>query len=774
MGRKRNRSNIPSAKSQQKMQKNSLSEKVEEVIGSVPDKQLLDDASKTELDSIEALCDELNELKIQLKEGSKHLSEEQILLLEEQESLKLLKEGLETDMASHAVQAEKVLCMQTALLEKEKALLETETSLSLREAEANAGFVEQHSDALNKLTSRLSQLQVQQQEALLQNQREIERCHESVQAERLRMLDELAREREKLSEEKATLESKLGEISARKAELEAKESNKAAWEQSKLKQFEQQYIDKVTSLELSLASMTTYRQRDGKQLAELQKRLSDYAELERILQQKNMNSAEELMIRIDELESEVRGFRQELAGRPQEDLEGEVEYLKESNQQLEDQLRDLTQELQEKNMEVHQRAMGVMERQQIAMKNRVLQQHNDALSLATEQLKNEIGGLKDMQQGQDVFPALTRMDRELGEAATTQPVPSLDEFVSDLQVRIAQTEADNPLYFSKDTLRLFLGGLAMSQLHIFQGISGTGKTSLAKAFAAAMGGHCTVVPVQAGWRDRDDLVGHYNAFEKRYYEKECLQAMYKAHCPAYKDRFNIVLLDEMNLSRPEQYFAEFLSALELTGKDRQVVLMENAPHKFPQHLREGRKIGVPDNLWFIGTANHDETTFEFADKTHDRSFVLELNRCDEPVDIRTLSRPATYSSSSLRKAFEGAIKQHRPEVDKLFKQLKQHEITQVLEKRFGIGWGNRLERQARQFIPVVMAAGGSSSQALDHLLSVRLFRDGKVTGRYDTKQEHLSKLQSCLNSVWESISNDEMAYHCDDRLTQEIERKETA
>ena len=51
----------------------------------------------------------------------------------------------------------------------------------------------------------------------------------------------------------------------------------------------------------------------------------------------------------------------------------------------------------------------------------------------------------------------------------------------------------------------------MSQLHVFQGISGTGKTSLAKAFAKAMGGFCTDIAVQAGWRDRDDLLGHYNA-----------------------------------------------------------------------------------------------------------------------------------------------------------------------------------------------------------------------------------------------------------------------
>ncbi|MBF6723676.1 hypothetical protein HN240_19020, partial [Acinetobacter baumannii] len=136
---------------------------------------------------------------------------------------------------------------------------------------------------------------------------------------------------------------------------------------------------------------------------------------------------------------------------------------------------------------------------------------------------------------------------------------------------------------------------------------------------------CTTVPVQAGWRDRADLLGHYNAFEKRYYERNTLQAIYRAQSEADKERLHIVLLDEMNLSRPEQYFAEFLSALELGEADRWITLMEARPaHGAPRNFRDGRDVRLPPNLWFIGTANHDETTDSFADKTHDRAFVLDL------------------------------------------------------------------------------------------------------------------------------------------------------
>ena len=136
----------------------------------------------------------------------------------------------------------------------------------------------------------------------------------------------------------------------------------------------------------------------------------------------------------------------------------------------------------------------------------------------------------------------------------------------------------------------------MNQLHIFQGMSGTRKTSLAKAFAKAVGGFCADISVQAGWRDRDDLLGHYNAFEKRFYEKDCLQGLYRAQTDPYSDRCNVILLDEMNLSRPEQYFAEFLSAIEKNDPlDRLISLSESRLPHAPRMLVEGRRIHVPRN-----------------------------------------------------------------------------------------------------------------------------------------------------------------------------------
>ncbi|WP_157836199.1 AAA family ATPase [Rheinheimera texasensis] len=774
MVKRHKQAGIPAPYMTPKSSKTAMGEKIEAVTGIKPDNSVLSALEKDQTENLHQLVDQLTESK-------KHYEAELQAITEARAQADILKASLDAEklklealISEHNQSSKETQEIRAALLKKEKDLLRKAEELLAREAEAEAGFITQHSQSLAILTAELSKVRADHMQSLAKSQSEFLQAA-NMEEEQLRSLsaDFLAAS-QTIQQTKFELEKAKAELISHEAELSAKESLLETTVQTRKAQLEQQFSQQIAELESEIGRLKSYRKRDEVNVLDLKTRLMDFSELERALKQKGMESAEELLLHVEKIESAMREYRQKLSGRPVEDLEDEVEHLRDLNRSFEEQLRDAKQELNEANAERHKRAIGIMERENLMMKNRVLQQHNDAISIATAQLKQEIDELKDRQQGQAVFPALTRMDTIYNESPSTQPVGSLTEFVDELQLRIFRSDRNNPLYFDKETLQLFLGGLAMSQLHIFQGISGTGKTTLAKAFASAVGGHCTVVPVQAGWRDRDDLVGHYNAFEKRYYEKECLQALYRAQTPTYQDRLNIILLDEMNLSRPEQYFAEFLSAMELSGEDRQVVLMEDSPAKTPRYLREGRKIPVADNVWFIGTANHDETTFEFADKTQDRSFVLELGRnCMQQLPS-TLKRQVIYSVSSLRVSFQSAITSHRAEVDNVFKTLYEHELTTVLEKRFGIGWGNRLERQARQFLPVVVAAGGSMSQALDHLLSVRLFRDGKITGRYDTKPEHLSELQGNLNSVWERLFKADMAFKCEDRIERELERKEIA
>src|SRR5690606_23952191 len=194
-------------------------------------------------------------------------------------------------------------------------------------------------------------------------------------------------------------------------------------------------------------------------------------------------------------------------------------------------------------------------------------------------------------------------------------------------------------------------------------------------------------------------------------------ALYKAQTPRWQDTCNVILLDEMNLSRPEQYFAEFLSALEKNNRDERLIsLSETALPNAPKMLREGRKVLVPGNVWFIGTANHDETTNELADKTYDRAHVMTLPKQDHRFDIKRFE-PVSYSYRSLRQAFARAREERKEEVADLLERLTSDAFTKQLGSQFALGWGNRLEKQALDFIPVMLASGATSGEALDHMLS---------------------------------------------------------
>ncbi len=296
---------------------------------------------------------------------------------------------------------------------------------------------------------------------------------------------------------------------------------------------------------------------------------------------------------------------------------------------------------------------------------------------------------------------------------------------------------------------MFVAGLAMSRLHLLEGISGTGKTSLPLAFAEAVGAGVEVIPVQADWRDRQQLLGSYNAFEGRFHESLFLQALYRARTPRWKDHPLFIVLDELNLSRPEQYFADFISALEQPMKEPLIELVSHAVQPAPKQFREGRFLPLPRNVWFVGTANHDETTLEIADKTYDRAHVLELPRRREPFDVEE-SECEKYplGFGQLQHAFGWARKRNAKAAEQALSWLDEH-LKDPLYALFRLGWGNRLDRQMRVFVPVVVAGGGTKGEAVDHIVATRLLR--RIRDRHDVRQEAYRQLREAIETHWADL-----------------------
>lgn len=656
---------------------------------------------------------------------------------------------------------------QVEIKKSESSLADKERELEKRELDARSGFAAQNVAALSELKKEIVELESKKTEIQLG----------ILQAEQKALDDESARALG-LMEREAEIANKERGLQQQQRRLDAEwkelERERAQIREDALREAEQEIAGWKTAHQRARDS----RQKVYDELESTRQEIEQFRELSEVLAGR---SAREILDELAAHKRRVTQLENQLASSEDDQLRAENEALRKLRDEQKVQLDEVHIELADAKAQLHRLRLGVSDKENLEREKRALEKNNQILSARLNDLGKTVDDLTQSQQSEKPFPQMAWMDsaspadwikdRKAKELSLPeQDVPDLKKFSVELQHRIAQAEEGAILHFRLEDIQLLIAGLAMSQLHIFQGISGTGKTSLAKAFAKAVGGHCTDIAVQAGWRDRDDLLGHYNAFEKRFYERDCLQGLYRAQTAAYKDRCNIILLDEMNLSRPEQYFAEFLSALEKNDpRDRLISLSESQLPNAPALLVEGRRIWVPHNVWFVGTANHDETTNEFADKTYDRAHVMTLPRHEAGFKVEPKPK-ASFSYGSLIERFDAAVTQNADEVSELLAELTTGPLTSILQDRFDLGWGNRLERQAMRFVPVYIAAGGRKEDALDHLLASRVFRRGKVTGRYDATIDDLNAIEQALTTVWKGWKSEprrSMALLAEDRRRKE-------
>ena len=271
------------------------------------------------------------------------------------------------------------------------------------------------------------------------------------------------------------------------------------------------------------------------------------------------------------------------------------------------------------------------------------------------------------------------------------------------------------LYYEMDDIRRFVAGMAVSKILILQGMSGTGKTSLAHAFGEFVDNRSTVIPVQPMWKERTDLVGYYNEFTKRFNETILLEKMYEA---GYSRDMYVTVLDEMNIARVEYYFAEFLSLLELPNpEERYLTVVSDTWESDPARLKDGR-IKLPVNMWFIGTANNDDSTFAISDKVYDRAMVLDLDRKSERFTAPP-TKAIPMSAEHFARLAEEATKTYAVS-SRNRKRLQL--LDEYMIEHFHITFGNRIMKQIHTYIPVFIACGGDELVALDDILAKKVIR----------------------------------------------------
>ena len=184
---------------------------------------------------------------------------------------------------------------------------------------------------------------------------------------------------------------------------------------------------------------------------------------------------------------------------------------------------------------------------------------------------------------------------------------------------LVETILSTGLIYSPSLIKRLTFSLMAKPFVILSGLAGSGKTQLALAFAKCLSenieGQVCTVSIGADWTNREPLLGYPNALKSGEYvlpESGVLQLLMRANEDPSKPYF--LILDEMNLSVVERYFADFLSAME-SGEP---IKLWDGNEEVPAEIK------LPKNVFIIGTINVDETTYMFSPKVLDRANVIEF------------------------------------------------------------------------------------------------------------------------------------------------------
>jgi 5-methylcytosine-specific restriction protein B len=256
-----------------------------------------------------------------------------------------------------------------------------------------------------------------------------------------------------------------------------------------------------------------------------------------------------------------------------------------------------------------------------------------------------------------------------------------------------------------DRFHAGLNHLADKHFVILPGVSGTGKTLLARQYARAVHGITSldapdpllfICPVRPEWTDPSGLTGYFDVLQNRYVVPPFLEALLVA--TAYPDAPVFVVLDEMNLARVEYYLADVLSGIE--SRHPLVLHSSSVPLEGSTGGEIPSRLNLPSNLFLIGTINVDETTNPLSDKVLDRAVVIDMSAVDLPRFFGSLlARSPTLASS---------IEACSAVLEPLNALLGPH----------GLGFGYRLADEfVRYHAFATGQLGSGSGQVIDDLLA---------------------------------------------------------
>lgn len=438
---------------------------------------------------------------------------------------------------------------------------------------------------------------------------------------------------------------------------------------------------------------------------------------EQVQQQRELQSyIEELTEKNAALESEVARCEELIKLYQQGEVDwAHIKKVKSDYSFLKQQYDTLQQLYHEQQMDMEQARAELLHMRQQAERAITAENRSAFYEIRLRSLEAELKRLQ--QKEKDAIADESRMFEsfQLLIEKSAKTSPSIAKYPGDKVAyeRIVTAAQQGNYEFSHAMVQGFLAAMRSTRFIILKGLSGTGKTSLPKIVAHALGGVCEVVAVQPNWKSKTDLVGFYNHFNDRFMATQFTEELLKAQLPENKDKFYFIVLDEMNLARVEYYFSDFNSKLELEENKQLVELFDTVGRTsgaLADYVIDGNKLRIPPNVFFIGTINEDESTYTLSDKIYDRAQVLDFQAAisEKTGDIAAIEPMPTVSFSDFKREQTTVQKQS---VTTMMRVIE--DVLHVLSERLFIEVGNRPRRHMRAFLQTYAANNWSEQDAVD-------------------------------------------------------------
>jgi DNA polymerase III delta prime subunit len=356
-------------------------------------------------------------------------------------------------------------------------------------------------------------------------------------------------------------------------------------------------------------------------------------------------------------------------------------------------------------------------------------------------------------------------------------------FYDDIQIPFSiqlfqQKNRKAGLIFSPQLIQRFIASLCTKPFVICSGLSGSGKTKLAQAFAqwicykeedGKKNEQYCIVPVGADWTNREPLLGYPNALQEAKYvkpENGVLALINRARLNETKPYF--LILDEMNLSHVERYFADFLSTME-SGDAIPLHTIEDEENGIPKQIK------LPKNLFIIGTVNIDETTYMFSPKVLDRANTIEFRLTEN--DLKEFIASDVKLDMDLLKG-EGAgmgesfVAMATQKTDKNLKEVEEDLLKFFKElKKSGTEFGYRSASEMGRLMFMLKELGEKGDNLLDIAIMQKLLP--KLHGSRNKLTKVLPVLGSfCLKKDIDKIKEDYLEKFVKNTFSEEELRKD--